>query len=69
MIKRFLAVLLLCGCFNVQEESINNEPSFSENPVYNFKSMIDQGWEIKVRNGRLMFIRETEEGTEIFEPK
>jgi hypothetical protein len=64
---------MLCSCSflgieNSQPE-VDKEPSFSEDPLYNITRMIEEGWDVKIENGQLVFERETETGIEIYKPK
>lgn len=68
--------LLLGGCsvsnpFLVKEEERlvrYVEPTFNEDPIYNFKTRIDEGWELYIYKEELFFRRQTEDGLEIYKP-
>ena len=72
MIKRCLIILLFCGCSTVggvvPEEPVFVEPTFAEDPIYNFKTRIDEGWELGIYRGKLIFIRRNEDGIETYRP-
>jgi len=45
------------------------EPTFSEDPIYNIKRMVDEGWNLTVIDNKLVFTRTTSEGVETYKPK
>jgi len=72
MKKCFMILILFCGCSPmggiIPEEPVEVEPTFSENPIYNFKTRIDEGWELGVYQGKLIFIRRNKDGIETYRP-
>lgn len=67
-----IATLFITGCsgFSSQEPGSDPlpEPSFTEDPVYNFKSRVDEGWQLEIMNGKLVFTRKDEKGVEVYQP-